>query len=146
MSVWASVSSCAAPALGGRERDARRLVGLARRGVARLGVLRGRLGRRHRRLRGLDRRGERREVRSAAFRLQAGALVLDLGDLPLQPFQPLGIVALRTLQLAAPRGEVGERFGALAEGALGFGQRRLGGAYARADAWRCAPPGLRRRA
>ena len=131
--------------LGIGQRRARRLIGLARRDMLRLGILRRRLGFRHRALRRFDRGGERLDVGPAArFGFQPRLLVLDRGDLALGARQALGIVADRALKLAAPRREIGERLGALGENLLGLRQRRLGGRRPSRQPRRRARPSSRR--
>src|SRR5262249_57334619 len=90
-----------------------------------LGAYRRRLGFRDRALRRLDGVRERREVGSACLPFQVRKLALDLADLPLEPNEPFGMLAHGAFELVAPRREIGERAGEVAEGFFACGEGRL---------------------
>ena len=59
---------------------------------------------------------------------------LDIGDVLVEPRQPVAMAAHVPLELVALGGEVGERRGQLGEQPLGGGKRRLGLRHALVDA------------
>ncbi len=75
----------------------------------------------------LDGGGERGQIRrTLAARLEACELGLDLGDLALQARQPLGMLGARSLELIAPRREIGELGGQFREDLLRRRELRFG--------------------
>ena len=134
--VRASVSSRCTRLSASVERRARGFQRLPRGDVRGFAGLRGGFEARQRLLRGLDRR------RSSASRsprppVSCGELLLvrrDVGDLLVEPGEPVAMGADAGFELVALGGEVGERGGQFGELLLGLGQRRLGFGDALVDA------------
>ena len=103
--------------------------------VAGLAGLRRAFGLREALLRGFHGGGERREVAQRAGFLRELLLVAcDIGDILVEPRQPVAVGVDIALELVAPGGQVGERGGQLGEQPLGGGQRGFGFGDAAIDA------------
>src|ERR1700722_10447109 len=94
--------------------------------MAGLAALRRGLGLREAMLRGLHGSGEGGDVAETAG-LLLELLLFDryIGDLLIEPRQPVAMAAHITLELMALRGEIGEHGGQLGEQPFGGGERRF---------------------
>ncbi len=133
------------PLVGVRQRRAGGFQLLAGGDVARFDHLHGGLGLREALLRGLHGAGEHGEVaKPAGFQFQFLLFDRDVGDLLVEPRQPVAMAAHIAFELVPFGGEVGERGSQLGKQALGGGQCRfsLGDALVDAAALFDAGPDL----